>query len=219
MKLILLGPPGAGKGTQSSLIKEHFEIPEISTGHMLRKAIADKTPIGLEVQSLIASGSLVSDDIMIKLMAKRLEEPDCQRGFLLDGFPRTLAQAQALAKSGIPLDCVIELTVPDEVLIKRLTGRWVHLQSGRTYHISEHPPARAGYDDVTGEALVQREDDTPDTVRRRLAVYQELTQAVGLYYMRLAAANVVGAPAYFKINGDIPSSALFEIILQKLERG
>ncbi len=219
MKLILLGPPGAGKGTQSSLIKEHFGIPEISTGHMLRKAIADKTPIGLEVQSLIASGSLVPDHIMIKLMEKRLEEPDCQRGFLLDGFPRTLAQAQALAKSGIPLDCVIELTVPDEVLIKRLTGRWVHLQSGRSYHLTEHPPVRAGYDDVTGEALVQREDDTPDTVRRRLAVYQELTQAVGLYYMRLAAANVGGAPVYFKINGDIPFSALFEIILQKLEKG
>lgn len=217
MKIILLGPPGAGKGTQSGLIKEHFEIPEISTGHMLRKAIADKTPIGLEVQSLIASGSLVPDQIMIELMKKRLEEPDCQRGFLLDGFPRTLAQAQALAQSGIALDCVIELAVPDEVLIKRLTGRWVHPQSGRTYHVTEHPPMRAGYDDATGEALVQREDDTPETVRRRLTVYHELTQAVGLYYMRLAAAKVKGAPQYFKINGDIPSSALFEIILKKLE--
>jgi len=222
MKIILLGPPGAGKGTQASLIKEHFKIPEISTGHMLRKAIMEKTPIGLEVQSLIASGSLVPDNIMIELMKNRLQEPDCERGFLLDGFPRTLAQAQALSQSGIALDCVIDLEVPTAVLIKRLTGRWVHLASGRTYHVSEHPPQRPGYDDITGEALVQREDDTQDTVVRRLAVYNELTQPVGEYYNRLALSQAPGGhlahiPQYFKINGDIPSSALFEIILKKLE--
>lgn len=216
MRIILLGPPGAGKGTQASLIKERFGIPEISTGHMLRKAIADKTPIGLEVQALIANGSLVPDEIMIKLMEKRLEESDCKRGFLLDGFPRTLTQAQALQESGIQLDFVIELAVSEEVLIKRLTGRWVHLASGRTYHAIERPPKRAGYDDVTGEALVQRSDDTPETVKHRLAVYQEMTQAVGLYYAELADNKVLGTPKYFKLDGDNDPQVLFERIVSIL---
>lgn len=217
MKLILLGPPGAGKGTQANLIRQHFGIPEISTGHMLRQAITDKTPIGLEVQSLIASGSLVPDEIMIQLMKKRLEEPDCQRGFLLDGFPRTLAQSQALTQSGIPIDFVVELAVSEEILIKRLTGRWVHLASGRSYHIIEQPPKEAGLDDVTGEALVQRVDDTPETVRHRLAVYHELTQPVGLYYKQLADNQVPGSPRYFILNGDDAPNKLFEVIIKQLE--
>ena len=217
MRIILLGPPGAGKGTQANLIRERFNIPEISTGHMLRQAITDKTSIGLEVQSLIAQGSLVPDEIMIKLMAKRLENPDCEKGFLLDGFPRTLAQAQALVKAEIAIDVVIELGVSEEVIIKRLTGRWVHLSSGRTYHEVEQPPIKEGYDDVTGEALVQRVDDTPETVRHRLAVYHELTEAVGLYYQQLADNHVVGCPRYFKLNGANLPLALFETIVDILE--
>jgi adenylate kinase len=217
MRLVLLGAPGAGKGTQASLIKEHFKIPEISTGHMLRQAIADKTPIGLEVQALIESGSLVSDEIMIKLMANRLEAPDCQRGFLLDGFPRTLAQAQALSKSGILIDFVIELTVSESVLIKRLTGRWVHLASGRTYHAVDRPPKKAGHDDVTGEPLAQRSDDTLETVKHRLDVYHELTEAVGTYYKQLALDKVPGSPRYFKINGEDDPASLFGTIVSILE--
>lgn len=216
MKLILLGPPGAGKGTQANLIRAHFGIPEISTGHMLRQAIADKTPIGLEVQSLIAGGSLVPDEIMIQLMKKRLEESDCQRGFLLDGFPRTLAQAQALTQSGIPIDFVVELAVSEDVLVERLTGRWVHLASGRSYHIVEQPPKKAGLDDITGEPLVQRVDDTPETVKHRLAVYHELTQPVGGYYKELSDNKISGSPSYFKLNGDEAPRILFEEIIKKL---
>lgn len=218
MRIILLGPPGAGKGTQASLIKERFGLPEISTGHMLRQAIDHKTPIGVEVQSLIAQGALVPDNIMIQLMAQRLEEPDCERGFLLDGFPRTLTQAQALWEAKIAIDYVIEFTVSEAVLIKRLTGRWVHLASGRTYHAIERPPKNAGFDDVTGEPLVQRSDDTPETVKHRLSVYHELTQPVGSYYDNLAKNKTPGSPQYFKLDADNKPEVLFQKIVAILSR-
>ena len=171
MRIIILGAPGAGKGTQSQHIMAHFGIPQISTGDMLRAAVADATPLGLKVKEVMSSGQLVSDDLIIALVQERIEAPDCAAGFLFDGFPRTIPQAQVLTDTGITIDRVIEVAVPDDVIMERLTGRRVHPGSGRVYHVTYNPPQREGIDDVSGEPLVHRDDDTEASVRDRLDVY------------------------------------------------
>jgi adenylate kinase len=182
MRVIILGAPGAGKGTQSQFIKEHFGIPQISTGDMLRAAVAAGTPLGLQVKEIMASGQLVSDDVIIALVKERIAEDDCRRGFLFDGFPRTIPQAQALEQAGINIDHVLEIDVADDVIMDRLTGRRVHPGSGRVYHLRHNPPKVEGKDDVTGEALVQRDDDSEQTVADRLAIYHEQTSKLVHFY-------------------------------------
>ncbi len=201
MRLILLGPPGAGKGTQANFIKEKFGIPQISTGDMLRAAVKAGTPLGLEAKKIMDAGGLVRDDIIIGLVKDRLKEPDCQKGYMFDGFPRTIPQAEAMKEAGVPIDYVIEIDVPDEEIIKRISGRRVHLASGRTYHVIFNPPKVEGKDDVTGEPLIQRDDDKEETVRKRLEVYHQQTEALVDYYGKWAASGVPGAPKYRKING------------------
>ena len=201
MRLILLGPPGAGKGTQAALICDAWHIPQISTGDMLRTAVKAGTPIGLAAQSVIDRGALVSDDIIIKLVKDRLREPDCQPGYLFDGFPRTIPQADALKDAGIDVDYVIEIDVPDAAIVERMSGRRVHLPSGRSYHVKYNPPQVSGRDDVTGEALVQREDDHEDTVRERLAVYHAQTEPLVAYYERWSATGDRRAPRYRRVSG------------------
>jgi adenylate kinase len=201
MRLILLGPPGAGKGTQAALICDAWHIPQISTGDMLRTAVKAGTPIGLAAQSVIDRGALVSDDIIIKLVKDRLREPDCQPGYLFDGFPRTIPQADALKDAGIDVDYVIEIDVPDAAIVERMIGRRVHLPSGRSYHVKYNPPQVSGRDDVTGEALVQREDDHEDTVRERLAVYHAQTEPLVAYYERWSATGDRRAPRYRRVSG------------------
>ena len=183
MRIILLGAPGAGKGTQAKIIGEIMKIPQISTGDMLRQAIKDQTPLGLSAKKIMDSGALVSDDIMINLVKERIAKEDCQNGFLLDGFPRTQAQAQSLKDAGVKIDYVLDIQVPDEEIIHRLSGRYVHPASGRTYHVDYHPPKIAGLDDITGEALVQRDDDKEETVKKRLQVYHELTKPLIHFYL------------------------------------
>ncbi|MBI2790838.1 MAG: adenylate kinase [Gammaproteobacteria bacterium] len=202
MRLILLGPPGSGKGTQAQFIIERYGIPQISTGDMLRKSVADGTTLGNQVKSIMDSGGLVPDDVIIKLVQERIKEPDCSKGFLLDGFPRTVKQAESLTLAAIPIDKVIEIEVPDEDIVKRLSGRRIHPGSGRVYHITFQPPQRENRDDVTGEALVQRDDDKEETIRRRLAVYHTQTQPVVGYYMRLTLREPQTAPKVIKINGE-----------------
>jgi adenylate kinase len=187
MRLILLGAPGVGKGTQAQFITEAYGIPQISTGDMLRQAIKDQTPLGLEVKGVMDRGELVTDEIIINLVKQRLQQDDCQAGFLFDGFPRTIPQAEALKNAGIEIDHVIEITVPDEEIIKRLSGRRVHPGSGRTYHVLYHPPKTAGVDDETGEALVQRDDDQEETIRDRLRVYLDQTAPLVAFYKSLTA--------------------------------
>lgn len=201
MRLILLGPPGAGKGTQAGFIKEAFRIPQISTGDMLRAAVNAGTPLGLAAKRVIDSGALVSDDIIIGLVKHRLREPDCAAGYLFDGFPRTIPQADALKHAGVRLDYVLEIRVPDAVIVERMSGRYVHLASGRTYHVKFNPPRVPGKDDVTGEDLIQREDDRRETVQKRLAVYHAQTEPLIAYYQRWAAAGEPGAPAVRKVDG------------------
>lgn len=201
MRLILLGPPGAGKGTQAGFIKEAFRIPQISTGDMLRAAVNAGTPLGLAAKRVIDSGALVSDDIIIGLVKDRLREPDCAAGYLFDGFPRTIPQADALKHAGVRLDYVLEIRVPDAVIVERMSGRYVHLASGRTYHVKFNPPRVPGKDDVTGEDLIQREDDRRETVQKRLAVYHAQTEPLIAYYQRWAAAGEPGAPAVRKVDG------------------
>lgn len=182
MKIILLGAPGAGKGTQAKYITETFGIPQISTGDMLRAAVKEKSELGLKVEQVMASGALVTDDIIIALVKERIAQPDCQSGFLFDGFPRTIPQAEAMVTAGVEIDVVLEIDVPDDEIVKRLSGRRVHLDSGRVYHIEFNQPAESGIDDVSGEPLIQRPDDEEETVRKRLAVYHEQTQPlVGFY--------------------------------------
>ena len=185
MRLILLGPPGAGKGTQAQKLGKAFNIPLISTGDMLRQAAKEGTPLGLEAKTIMAAGSLISDDIIIALVEDRISRPDCEKGFLLDGFPRTVPQAQALIDHGIAINHAIEIDAPDEEIVRRLSGRWVHPASGRVYHQDSHPPKKEGVDDETGEPLVQREDDKEQTVRKRLEVYRALTQPVSEFYQSL----------------------------------
>lgn len=201
MRLILLGPPGAGKGTQATFIKDKFGIPQISTGDMLRAAVKAGTPLGLEAKKIMDAGGLVRDDIIIGLVKDRLKEPDCQKGYMFDGFPRTIPQAEAMKEAGVVIDYVLEIDVPDDAIIERMSGRRAHLPSGRTYHVKFNPPKVAGKDDVTGEDLVQRDDDKDETVMKRLEVYHSQTKALVDYYGKWAAAGQAGAPKYRKING------------------
>ena len=201
MRIILLGGPGAGKGTQANYIKEQYNIPQISTGDMLRAAVKQGTPLGLEAKKVMDAGGLVSDEIILGLVKERIAEADCANGFLFDGFPRTLAQAEALKNEGVDIDGVVEIDVDDAEIIRRMSGRRVHLASGRTYHIEFNPPKEAGKDDVTGEDLIQRDDDSEETVRKRLAVYHEQTEPLIEYYSKWAASDDPKAPKYVKING------------------
>lgn len=201
MRLILIGPPGAGKGTQAAFIKEHFGIPQISTGDMLRAAVKAGTPLGLKAKAVMASGGLVSDDIILGLMKERLAKPDCEKGFLLDGFPRTIPQAEALRQTGIPIDFVLEISVPDEEIITRISGRRIDPASGRTYHVKYNPPKVEGRDDVTGAPLIQRDDDKEEVVRNRLKVYHAQTEALVKFYSDLAASGDASAPKYRSISG------------------
>lgn len=201
MRLILLGPPGAGKGTQAAFITEAFGIPQISTGDMLRAAVKAQTPLGLEAKKVMDSGGLVSDDIIIGLVRDRLLQPDCKQGYLFDGFPRTIPQADALKSAHIALDYVIEIDVPEEHIIERMSGRRIHVASGRTYHVRFNPPKQDGLDDETGEPLIQRADDHEDTVRHRLAVYREQTRPLVDYYAGWAGTGDQDAPHYAKISG------------------
>lgn len=201
MRLILLGPPGAGKGTQAAFICEAYGIPQISTGDMLRTAVKAGTPLGLAAQAVMDSGSLVSDDIIIALVTERLAQPDCANGYLFDGFPRTIPQAEALRNAGVDVDYVIEIDVPDAAIVERMSGRRVHLASGRTYHVIFNPPKITACDDVTGEPLIQRADDCEETVRNRLAVYHAQTEPLVAYYSQWEASNDARAPRYRKVNG------------------
>ena len=213
MRLILLGAPGAGKGTQAAFICKRFGIPQISTGDMLRAAVKAGSPLGVAAKKVMDSGALVSDDIILGLVQERIAQPDCAGGFLFDGFPRTIVQADALKRAGVKLDYVLEIDVPDSAIIERMSGRRVHVASGRTYHVLFNPPKVAGLDDVTGEPLIQRIDDEEDTVRKRLAVYAAQTRPLVEYYKRWAASGDPDAPAYRKISGtgtveDITARAL-----------
>jgi adenylate kinase len=201
MRLILLGGPGAGKGTQAGFIKEKFGIPQISTGDMLRAAVKAGTPLGIAAKKVMDSGALVSDDIIIGLVKERIKEPDCPRGFLFDGFPRTIPQADAMKHAGVDLDFVVEIAVNDADIIERMSGRRVHVASGRVYHVKFNPPKVAGKDDVTGDDLIQREDDREETVKKRLEVYHEQTEPLINYYGNWAKSAASGAPKYIKIYG------------------
>ncbi|WP_110690688.1 adenylate kinase [Salinicola endophyticus] len=201
MRLILLGAPGAGKGTQAQFICEHFHIPQISTGDMLRAAVKEGSELGIKVKETMNSGSLVSDDLIIALVKERIAQPDCVNGFLFDGFPRTLPQADAMKDAGIKLDHVVEIAVDDEEIVKRLAGRRVHPDSGRVYHLEYKPPREPGKDDVTGEPLIQRDDDSEKTVRHRLSVYHDQTAPLIGYYQEWAAEAPEAAPAYHRIAG------------------
>jgi adenylate kinase len=201
MRAILLGGPGAGKGTQANFIKEKYGVPQISTGDMLRAAVKEGTPLGLEAKKVMDAGGLVSDDIILGLVKERIAQDDCANGFLFDGFPRTLAQAEALKEQGVDIDAVIEIDVDDEEIIKRMSGRRVHPASGRTYHVVFNPPSVEGKDDETGEPLVQRDDDQEETVRQRLRVYHEQTEPLIGYYSRWADQGGEKAPRYLHIPG------------------
>jgi adenylate kinase len=204
MRLILLGAPGAGKGTQANFIKEKYNIPQISTGDMLRAAIKEGTELGLAAKKVMDAGGLVSDDIMIGLVKARLQQADCANGYLFDGFPRTVAQADAMKDSGINVDYVLEIDVPDELILERVCGRRSHPGSGRVYHVKFNPPAVPDVDDLTGEPLVQRDDDKPETVQKRLAVYHNQTEVLLGYYNKWAQSGLPGAPKYRKIPGVAP---------------
>jgi adenylate kinase len=201
MRLILLGGPGAGKGTQAAFITQRHGIPQISTGDMLRAAVKAGTPLGRAAGEIMDRGDLVSDDIIIALVKERIAAPDCTNGFLFDGFPRTIPQAEAMRNSGVPIEHVVELAVDDNVIIDRMSGRRVHLPSGRTYHVKFNPPKTPGRDDVTGEALIQREDDCEETVRKRLGVYHQQTEPLVRYYRDWAAKGDGRAPKYHRIDG------------------
>ncbi|HVL34630.1 MAG TPA: adenylate kinase [Burkholderiales bacterium] len=202
MRLILLGPPGAGKGTQAQHLCAQFGIPQISTGDMLRAAVKAGSPLGVAARKVMDAGQLVSDDIILALVKERLGAPDCGRGYLFDGFPRTIPQAEALRAARVGLDYVLEIDVPDEDIVERMIGRRVHPASGRSYHVSFNPPRVPGHDDVTGEPLVQRDDDREETVRRRLEVYRAQTRPLVEYYGRWAASGDAGAPKYRRISGS-----------------
>ncbi|WP_027864782.1 adenylate kinase [Massilia alkalitolerans] len=204
MRLILLGAPGAGKGTQANFIKEKFNIPQISTGDMLRAAIKAGTELGMAAKKVMDAGQLVSDDIIIGLVKERLKETDCAGGYLFDGFPRTIAQADAMKDSGVQIDYVLEIDVPDELIVERMSGRRTHQASGRVYHTKFNPPKVDGVDDVTGEPLVQRDDDKEETVQKRLAVYHNQTEVLLGYYNKWAQSGLPGAPKYRKISGVGP---------------
>ena len=201
MRIILLGAPGAGKGTQAAFLCKRFGIPQIATGDMLRSAVKAGTPLGLAAKKVMDSGALVSDDIILGLVKERIAQPDCAAGFLFDGFPRTIVQADALRSAGIKLDFVLEIDVPDAAIVERMSGRRVHIASGRSYHLRFNPPKVDNLDDVTGEPLIQRVDDLEETVLKRLAVYAAQTRPLVEYYERWAASGDPAAPAYRKISG------------------
>jgi adenylate kinase len=201
MRIILLGGPGAGKGTQANYIKDKYDIPQISTGDMLRAAVKAGTPLGLEAKKVMDAGGLVSDEIILGLVKERIAEPDSTNGFLFDGFPRTIPQADSLKENGVEIDAVVEIDVDDNEIVKRMSGRRTHLASGRTYHVIYNPPKVEGEDDVTGEELVQRDDDKEETVRKRLEVYHEQTEPLIDYYSSWANSGEAGAPKYVKVNG------------------
>ncbi len=217
MRLILLGPPGAGKGTQAAFITEKFGIPQISTGDMLRAAVKAQTPLGLEAKKIMDTGGLVSDDIIIGLVRDRLQQPDCQHGYLFDGFPRTIPQADALKNARVALDYVVEIVVAEENIIERMSGRRVHPASGRSYHVKFNPPKIPDVDDITGEALVQRDDDLEETVRHRLSVYREQTRPLVDYYSTWAKSGDAEAPAYRQLSGLGTVEEIRERVLQALQ--
>lgn len=200
MRVILLGPPGAGKGTQAAAITEAYGIPQISTGDMLRAAVASGSELGLKAKSIMDAGDLVSDELIIDLVKQRIQEQDCSNGFLFDGFPRTIPQAQALVDAGISIDSVLEIRVPNEEIITRMSGRRVHPGSGRVYHLVYNPPKQEGLDDVTGEPLTQRKDDEEETVRKRLEVYADQTEPLVAFYQELQASSE-SAPRYLSVEG------------------
>ena len=202
MRLILLGAPGAGKGTQAAFICRKFGIPQISTGDMLRAAVKAGTPLGQQAKQVMDAGGLVSDDIIIGLVKERITQPDCAGGFLFDGFPRTIPQAESMRQAGVKLDVVLEIDVPDEAIIQRMSGRRVHSASGRTYHVQFNPPKVEGKDDATGEDLIQRDDDQEATVRKRLEIYQQQTRPLVAYYADWAATGDPAAPRYCRIDGS-----------------
>ncbi|OEY66917.1 adenylate kinase [Marinobacter sp. X15-166B] len=217
MRFIMLGAPGAGKGTQAQFITERFGIPQISTGDMLRAAVKAGTELGLQVKEVMATGGLVSDDIIIALIEERVKQPDCANGYLFDGFPRTIPQAEALRAQGIAIDYVVEIAVDDEEIVSRLSGRRVHAPSGRTYHERYDPPKVAGRDDETGEPLVQREDDQEATVRKRLEIYHNQTAPLIDYYQNLAKEDPASAPKYVRVEGVGSLEDIRNQILAKLQ--
>ncbi len=217
MRLILLGAPGAGKGTQAAFIREQYGIPQISTGDMLRAAVAAGTPLGLEAKKIMESGGLVSDELIINLVKDRLKQPDCEKGYLFDGFPRTIGQAEAMKEAGIAIDYVVEIDVPDETIVARMSGRRVHPGSGRTYHVEFYPPKVEGKDDLTGEDLIIRDDDKEETVKKRLAVYHDQTEVLVGYYSKWAQSGAPGAPQYRKLNGVGPIEQIRAGIIEALK--
>ncbi|OOR84721.1 MULTISPECIES: adenylate kinase [Moraxella] len=218
MRIILLGPPGAGKGTQAQLMSKEFNIPQISTGDMLRAAIKAGTELGKQAKSVMDAGQLVSDELIINLVKERLEEPDCENGCIFDGFPRTIPQAEALADAGVAIDYVIEISVPDDEIVSRMSGRRAHLASGRTYHVIYNPPKTADVDDVTGEPLVQRDDDKEEVVRDRLSVYHAQTAALIGHYQEVAKSGE-NAPEYHDFDGtksiDTVRDEIFAVLKSK----
>jgi len=217
MRLILLGGPGAGKGTQANYIKERYQIPQISTGDMLRAAVKAGSELGLEAKKFMDSGGLVPDDVIIGLVKERIQEPDCEKGFLFDGFPRTIPQADAMKDAGVPIDAVVDIDVPDEEIIKRMSGRRVHLASGRTYHVVFNPPKEEGKDDVTGEPLIQRDDDKEETVKKRLEVYHAQTEPLIGYYKNWEATGEDAAPKYIRIEGVGKVDEIRDAIFKELD--
>jgi adenylate kinase len=218
MRLILLGGPGAGKGTQANFISAHYEIPQISTGDMLRAAVEADTELGRKAKAVMDSGALVSDDTIVGLVKERIAQPDCENGFLFDGFPRTIGQAQALRDSGVVLQYVVEIFVADEEIIRRMSGRRVHPASGRSYHVEFNPPRQSGRDDVTGEPLVQRDDDKEQTVRKRLEVYHGQTEPLVKYYSDWEKSGDPVAPAFLRIDGVGPLEQVRDRIFTVLEK-
>lgn len=215
MRLILLGPPGAGKGTQAQFICRSFDIPQISTGDMLRAAVKAGSELGILAKKAMDAGALVTDEIIIGLVKERIQAADCKQGFLFDGFPRTLPQAEAVRDAGIALDAVVEIQVPDDDIVKRMSGRRAHLASGRTYHVLYNPPKVEGKDDATGEPLVQRDDDKEETVRERLRVYHQQTQVLTDFYGKMVGSE--GAPTYVAVDGTQGIEEVKQEILRKLK--
>ena len=216
MRLILLGGPGAGKGTQANYIKEKYNIPQISTGDMLRAHVKAGSELGVKAKAIMDAGGLVSDDIIIGMVKERLKEPDCKNGYLFDGFPRTIPQADAMRAAGVPIDFVVEIDVADEEIIKRMSGRRVHVGSGRTYHVVFNPPKVAGKDDVTGEDLIQRDDDREETVKKRLDVYHAQTEPLVKYYSEWATSGELTAPRYIKVAGVGSVESIRDTIFTRL---